>query len=84
MEEEDHQDIINDVARVVGVLGDKNRKPRGPTRDRNVRKEQWTELYNQKSEEEFSEKMRINRTTFILLLNTLWDGAGLNTNQICV
>ena len=74
MEEENDQDIINDVARVVGVLGDKNRKPRGPTRDRNVRKEQWTELYNQKSDEEFLEKMRINRTTFNLLLNTLWDG----------
>ena len=31
MEEENDQDTINDVARVVGVLGDKNRKPRGPT-----------------------------------------------------
>ena len=31
MEEENDQDIINDVARVVGVLGNKNRKPRGPT-----------------------------------------------------
>ena len=40
MEEENDQDIINEVARVVGVLGDKNRKPRRPTRDRNVRKEQ--------------------------------------------
>ena len=74
MEEENDQDIINDVAREVGALGDKNRKPRGPTRDRNVRKEQWTELYNQKSDEGFSEKMWINCTTFNLLLNTLWDG----------
>ena len=73
-EEENNQDIISDVARVVGVLGDKNRKPRGPAWDRNVRKEQWTELYNQKSDEEFSVKMRINPTTFNLLLNTLWDG----------
>ena len=81
MEEENDPDIINDVARVVGVLGDKNRKPSAPTRDRNVRKEQWTELYNQKSDEEFSEKMRINHTKFNLLLNTLW--AGLNTNQLC-
>ena len=47
MEEENDQDIINDVindvinvvARVVGVLRDKNRKPFGPTQDRNVRKE---------------------------------------------
>ena len=39
MEEENDQDIINDVARVVGVLGDKNRKPCGLTRDQNVRKE---------------------------------------------
>ena len=39
-----------------------------------VRKEQWTKLYNQKSDKEFLEKMRINRTTFNLLLNTLWDG----------
>ena len=31
MEEENDQDIINDVAQVVGVLGDRNRKPRGPT-----------------------------------------------------
>ena len=31
MEEENDQETINDVARVVGVLGDKNRKPRGPT-----------------------------------------------------
>ena len=60
MEEENDPDIINDVARVVGVLGDKNRKSSAPTRDRNVRKEQWTELYNQKSDEEFSVKMRIN------------------------
>ena len=74
MEEENDQDIINDVARAVGVLWDKNRTPRGPTQDRNVRKEQWTELYNEKSEDEFSEKMQINRTTFNLLLNTLWDG----------
>ena len=40
MEEENDQDIINDVAQVVGVLGDKNRKPRGSTQDRNVREEQ--------------------------------------------
>ena len=73
MEEENGQDIIN-VARVVGVLGDKNRKPYGPTRDRNIRKEHWTELYNQNSDEEFSEKMRVNHTTFNLLLNTLWNG----------
>ena len=77
MVKENDQRIINNVVWVVGVLGDKNRIPRGPTRDRNVRKEQWTELYNQKSAEEFSEKMRINRTTFNLLLNTLgrcfWD-----------
>ena len=39
MEEENDQDIINDVARVMGVLGDKNRKARGPTRYRSVRKE---------------------------------------------
>ena len=71
MEEENDQDIINDVARVVGVLGDKNRKPCGLTRDRCVRREQWTKLYNQKSDVEFSEKMPINRTTFNLLLNTL-------------
>ena len=45
MEEENDQNIINGIAQVVGVLGDKNRKPRGLTRDRNVRKEQWTELY---------------------------------------
>ena len=70
MEKENYQDIIN-VALVVGVLGDKNRKPREPTQDQNVRKEQWTESYNQKSDEEFSEKMRINRTTFNHLLNIL-------------
>ena len=74
MEEENDQDIINDVAQVVGVLGDRNRKPRGPTWDQNVRKEQWTKLYDQKSDKEFSEKMCINRSTFNLLLNTLWDG----------
>ena len=68
------QDIINDAARGVGLLGDKNRKPRGPTRERKFRKEQWTDLYKQKSDEEFSNKTRINRTTFNLLLNTLWDG----------
>ena len=28
----------------------------------------------EKSDEKFSEKKRINRTTFSLLLNTLWDG----------
>ena len=51
---ENDQDIINNVAQVVGVLGDKKRKPHGPTRDQNVRKEQWTKLYSQKSDEEFS------------------------------
>ena len=40
MEKENDEDIINFVARVVRVLGDKNRKPREPTRDQNVRKEQ--------------------------------------------
>ena len=74
MEEENDQDIINDVARVVRVLGDKNRKPCGPTQNRYIRREQWTELYNQKSDVEFPEKMPFNRTTFNLLLNTLWDG----------
>ena len=58
---------------LVGVLGGKNRKPRGPTRDWNVRKKQWTELYDQNKDEEFSE-MHINHTTFNILLNTLWDG----------
>ena len=32
MEKQNYQDIIN-VARVVGVLRDKNRKPREPTQD---------------------------------------------------
>ena len=40
VEKENDEDIINFVARVVRVLGDKNRKPREPTRDQNVRKEQ--------------------------------------------
>ena len=31
MKEENDQDIIDDVAQALGVLGDKNRKPRGPT-----------------------------------------------------
>ena len=74
IEKKNDQDIINDAARGVGLLGDKNRKPRGPTRERKFRKEQWTDLYKQKSDEEFSDKTRINRTTFNLLLNTLWDG----------
>ena len=68
-----HESLLEGASH-LGNLGDKNRKPRGPTRDRNVRKEQWTKLYNQKSDKEFSEKMRINRITFNLLLNTLWDG----------
>ena len=82
MEKENDQDIINDVARVVGVLGNKNRKPRGPTQDRNVRKKQQTDLCNQNHEEEFSENMRINRTTFNLLLNALWDGLGLTPTNV--
>ena len=53
MEEENDQDIINDVAQVVSVLEDKNRKPCGPTRDRNVRKEQWIKLCNQKVKRNF-------------------------------
>ena len=73
IEEENDQDIISDVTRVVGILGDKHRKPRGPTRDQNIRKEQWTDLCNRKSDEEFSEKMRINRTMVNVLLNALWD-----------
>ena len=40
MEEENDQNIINDVAQVVGVLEDKNRKSRAPTREWNTRKEQ--------------------------------------------
>ena len=84
MVKENDQRIINNVAWVVGVLGDKNRLPRGPTRDRNVGKEQWTELYNQKSAEEFSEKMHINRTIFNLLLNTLWDGLVLTPTNFAL
>ena len=77
MEKENDQDIINDIARVVEVLADKNRKLREPTQDQNVRTKQWTELYNQKSDGEFPEKMRINRTTFNHLPNILWDGLAL-------
>ena len=84
MVKENDQRIINNVVWVVGVLGDKNRIPHGPTRDRNVGKEQWTELYNQKSAEEFSEKMRINRTIFNLLLNTLWDGLVLTPTNFAL
>ena len=69
--DDDDQETHIDVARLVGVLGDKPRKPSGPGRDRNLRKQQWDELYRQKIEYEFVEKMRITRTAFNLLLNTL-------------
>ena len=62
--DDDDQETLIDVARLVGVLADKPRKPRGPGRDRNLRKQQWDELYRQKSDDEFVEKMRITRTTF--------------------
>ena len=73
IEDNDDQEAFVNVARLVGVLGDKPRKPRGPDRDRNLRKQQWDELYRQKSDDEFVEKMRITRATFNNLLNILWD-----------
>ena len=68
-ENDDDQEAVLNVARLVGVLGAKHRKPRGPVRDRALRKHQWDELYRQKSDDEFVEKMRITRTTFNMLLN---------------
>ena len=56
VEEENDQDIINDVAQVVSVLEDKNRKPCGSNRDRDVRKEQWIEFCNQKAKRNFQTK----------------------------
>ena len=73
IEDDDDQEALVNVARLVGVLGDKPRKHRGADCDRNLRKQQWDELYRQKSDDEFVEKMRITRTTFNNLLNILWD-----------
>ena len=56
------QETLIDVSRFVGFLGDKPWKPRGSGLDRNLRKQQWDELYRQKSDDEFVEKMRITRT----------------------
>ena len=53
--DDDDQETLIDVARLVGVLADKPRKPREPGRDRNLRKQQWDELYRQKSDDEFVE-----------------------------
>ena len=54
--DDDDRETLIDVARLVGVLGD---KPRGPGWDRNLKKQQWDEFYHQKSDDEFVEKMRI-------------------------
>ena len=65
--------MINNVAAaVVGSIADKPpRKPRGPDRDRNARKILWEELYHQKTDEEFVEKMRVSRNTFNIILLAL-------------
>ena len=73
IEEDENQETILNVARLTGVLTDKPRKLRGPDRNRDLRKEQWDDLYRQKSNDEFKEKMRITRATFDYILNILWD-----------
>ena len=72
-EDDNHSDELENIAHLAGVLMNKPRKARGGNLDRELRKQQWEELYRQKTDPEFKEKMRISRTTFDYLLGILWD-----------
>ena len=73
--EESENHMIQNVLSVFGVLSEKERKSRGPNRNRELKKIQWDDLYRRRNrdEEEFIEKFRIKRETFDLLLDSLYD-----------
>ena len=70
---ESENNILETVPLLSAVMVNKERKERGPVRDRSLGKLQWDNLYRNDSEEKFIDKMRINRETFDIILNTLWD-----------
>ena len=72
-ENEQGQDMWNNIAATLAeVLENKPpRKVRTPDKDREIRKMQWEELYRQKSDDDFVDKMRISRTTFNVILNNM-------------
>ena len=60
----------NNIVTLAEVLENKPpRKVRTPDKDREIRKLQWEEIYRQKSNDEFVDKMRISRTTVNTILN---------------
>ena len=62
------------IAILAEVLENKPpRKVRTPDKDHEIRKLQREELYRQKGDDEFVDKMRISRTTFNTILNNMWD-----------
>ena len=67
MQEDDADALINNVAAMIGVLENKPpRKSRREDKDRHIRKLYWEELYHQKTDEEFKDKMRITRMCVVV------------------
>ena len=57
-------DMLNHIAALVGVQGNKPpRKVRTPDKNRETRKHYWDDLYRQKTDDEFKDKMRISHAT---------------------
>ena len=81
-ENEQEQDMWNNIATLAEVVENKPpRKVRTPDNDREIRKLQWEELYRQKSNDEFADKMRISRTTFNTILNNMWNQLVLHSTN---
>ena len=56
--------MLNHIAALAGVLENKPpRKVRTPDKDREIRKHYWDDLYRQKTDDEFKDKMRISHAS---------------------
>ena len=63
-EDVQQDDTLNHIAALAGVLENKPpRKVRTPDKDRETRKHYWDDLYRQKTDDEFKDKMRISHAT---------------------
>ena len=64
--------MLNNLAAMIGVVENKpSHQHRGADKDRETGKYKWEELYHQKSNDEFMDKMSIARSTFNILFDRL-------------
>ena len=72
--EETGDDLLPNVVTLVGALNTKPpRKRREHNKKREIGKMWWDELYTTRRDEEFKEKIRVNRKTFNTILDVLKD-----------